>query len=798
MMQGGFNKMPPKRGRGGPFKKKMPPIESPAEVLSKLLKIPQSDIKAAIPYTVSAIDGRPTEGFCAVINEGTYLYENGKEVYSIENSEIKAFEFEDGFGCAMLNLVKTDGSYKTLCRSDMKKKDLYMGSASEFTMAATGHGTEFGSTKKVFSGRTFSGPSHGGPFGFGGPPHGGGKRPEGGKGAHGGRACPKCGRPYRPGTSKCISCDKSKGYLKWMFSMVKPFTPRLILAVVLFFAVTAINLITPMLNRIMVDDYINSKETITEFQGFFLVLLSILGVQIVVRLVGMLRSVITNGIGCSITEKLRETVFGKIQQLSVSAINRMTAGELMQRVTQDTMVIKNFISTEFSATIEQGLTFLGVIILLIVYDWKLALLIVLPAPVVMLFWRLFSKKMHRLYRRQWEFSSESRSILHDIFSGIRVVKAYGSEEKEIGKYDGVITKEKGIQIRNEKFFGRIHPFISFFMGFGEFFLMFYAGNKILGGEMTLGEMSQFSSYASMIYGPLRWMSNLPRQFIRVNNSISKIYDIMEDPDTLEKRRELEMPINGEITFEDVGFGYEKGNQVFEKINFTIKPGEMVGLVGRSGVGKSTLINLVMRMYDAEKGRILIDGNDIKDLSQTSLRSQIGVVLQETFLFSGTVYDNISYAKPGATKEEVISAAKAAGAHKFIIKMQDGYNTYIGEHGYTLSGGERQRIAIARALLRDPRILILDEATSALDNETEKEIQDALAVLAKDRTTIAIAHRLSTLRNCDRIIVMDSGTLAEIGSHNELMKMKGIYYGLVMAQRQMFRMKKETPEAAAEA
>ena len=331
------------------------------------------------------------------------------------------------------------------------------------------------------------------------------------------------------------------------------------------------------------------------------------------------------------------------------------------------------------------------------------------------------------------------------------------------------------------------------MGFGEFFLMFYAVNKILGGSMTLGEMSQFSSYASMIYGPLRWMSNLPRMVIRTNNSISKIYDVIEDADTLEKRRELDVNINGDITFENVGFGYQKGSQVFEGINFSIKRGEMIGLVGRSGVGKSTLINLVMRMYDTEKGRILIDGVDIKDISQNSLRSQIGVVLQETFLFSGTVYDNIAYAKPEATKEEVISAAKVAGAHKFIIKMQDGYNTYVGEHGYTLSGGERQRIAIARALLRDPRILILDEATSALDNETEKEIQDALAILAKDRTTIAIAHRLSTLRNCDRIIVLDSGTLAEIGTHNELMHQKGIYHGLVMAQRQMFRMKSESKE-----
>lgn len=783
------NKMDKKpKGFGRFFKKRTPPPPPCEEIIARTYKIPIQDIKAALPYTISK-DGKAVEGFCAVVGDHTLCLENGKEVLRLENSSIKSFEFEDGFGCAIFNAVMSDKSYISLCRSDMKKKSMYRSSASEFTKAATGHDTEFGSSKNLFVAKSYSGgftPQRGFGGGMGAPPPGGPR--QGGTGAHGGKSCPKCGRPYRPGSSKCISCDKSKGYLKWMLGIAKPFTPQLIFAVVLFFAVTAINLITPYLNRIMVDNYIKSKETVTDFEGFILVLLSLLGVNILVRLVGMGRSLITNGISCKITEKLRATVFDKIQQLSVAAINRMTAGELMQRVTHDSQVIKNFIASEFAAIIEQVLTFAGVIVMLILYDWRLALLIVLPAPFVMLFWRLFSKKIHRLYRKQWEFSAESRSILHDIFSGIRVVKSYGSEQKEIKKYDGVISNEKSIQIRNERFFGKVHPFLSFFMGFGEFFLMFYAGNQILNGSMSFGEMSQFSSYASMIYGPLRWMSNLPRMIIRTNNSISKIYDVIEDTDTLIKQKELDVEIKGEITFDKVGFGYEKGNQVFDDISFTIKPGEMVGLVGRSGVGKSTLINLVMRMYDTEKGRVLIDGIDLRDISQHSLRSQIGVVLQETFLFSGTVYDNIAYAKPNATKEEVISAAKVAGAHKFIIKMQDGYNTYIGEHGYTLSGGERQRIAIARALLRNPKILILDEATSSLDNETEKEIQDALAILAKDRTTIAIAHRLSTLRNCNRIIVLDSGKMAEIGTHSELMNMKGIYYGLVMAQRQMFRMK----------
>jgi ATP-binding cassette subfamily B protein len=281
---------------------------------------------------------------------------------------------------------------------------------------------------------------------------------------------------------------------------------------------------------------------------------------------------------------------------------------------------------------------------------------------------------------------------------------------------------------------------------------------------------------------------LPRMFMRMMVSLTRVYDIIDENVDIADGHEQKLEgIEGYIDINHIAFGYTAGEEVLRDIDLHVKPGEFIGLVGKSGVGKSTLINLVMRMYDVDEGSICIDGVDVRNISQESLRRQMGVVLQETFLFTGSIWQNLTYAKPNATREEVINAAKMAGAHEFIVRLPDGYNTYVGERGHTLSGGERQRIAIARALLHNPRILILDEATSALDTQTEKLIQDALASLSSGRTTIAIAHRLSTLRNATRLVVLNEGGVAEVGTHDELMAKEGIYYGLVMAQREMTKM-----------
>jgi ATP-binding cassette subfamily B protein len=305
---------------------------------------------------------------------------------------------------------------------------------------------------------------------------------------------------------------------------------------------------------------------------------------------------------------------------------------------------------------------------------------------------------------------------------------------------------------------------------------------VLAGEMSPGELYQFITYTSLLFQYISWMNRLPLQLAQLSACLDRVNDILDqDVQEQDENAVEDMRIKGEITFEHATFGYKSYQPILEDINVTVKPGEMIGIVGASGAGKSTLINLLMGLYEVDDGRLLVDGRDAKTIGKNCYHSQIGVVLQETFLFSGTILENIRFSKPDATYEEVIRAAKMANAHDFISETPNGYNTYVGEKGYSLSGGERQRIAIARAILTDPRLLILDEATASLDTESEYMIQKALARLTDGKTTFAIAHRLSTLKNADRIMVIDRHHIAEIGSHEELLAKKGIYYRLQMAQ-----------------
>lgn len=593
--------------------------------------------------------------------------------------------------------------------------------------------------------------------------------------------CEKCGRPFAEGISVCLFCYDQMGVLKRALMLLKPFAPKMITAQLFLTLSQILYLLVPLFSRMLIDDHLRT-QTGTAMQVIILA-----GAMFLARGLGELIYIISSRVynKCSIlySNHLRVLAYEKIQKLSLNSLAKRTPGDLIRRVMEDTGTVRNFISDAGRWAIEQMIVFVVVLIILLVTNWRLTLLVFLPVPLVAFALSRFRGFIRLRYEKQWRKNSKAHSILHDIIRGIRTVKSFGKEEMEIEKFAKATRELAQVSSDNEALWSLLFPTLLFFTGIGEFLILYFGGRSVLGGGLTLGVLIQFTMYIGYIYGPLRWLVSFPRWLADATTSMVKLFEIIdEEPEIIAVENPKNVPLEGKITFENVTFGYKSYEPVLKGIDIEIKPGEMIGLVGRSGAGKSTIINLLLRLYDPNQGRITINGVDIREISPEYLHENIGVVFQDTFLFHGTLYDNIAYGKEGATPEQVIAAAKIANAHDFIMQTSDGYNTIIGENGYTLSGGERQRIAIARAIIKNPSILILDEATSSLDVETKSIIQESLDRIVKGRTTIAIAHRLSTLKNADRLFVIDGGKIAEYGTHFELLKKKGIYYNLVMAQR----------------
>ena len=484
-------------------------------------------------------------------------------------------------------------------------------------------------------------------------------------------------------------------------------------------------------------------------------------------------------IGHRVTADFRIELFSHIQSLSLRFFQGRRVGEILSRMSSDITVIQNALVSIPVAVLRQTITLLGALAIIFYLNWKLTGLILLVLPPLMLFARIFGKRLRVLTEKVQDKIAQALVVLEEVASSIKIVKSYTRESYEKKRFENEIESafEQSIgKVRISSSFGPLILGLTFLVST---ILIWYGGQQVMQGTTTPGELAAFFLYALIMAGPIGTFVKIYTQLQETLGAIRRVNEIL---DTKPLVNSPENPVKltslkGHVCFSEVIFGYEDGTPVLNNISFDIHPGKTVALIGPSGAGKSTTVQLLLRFFDPQSGKIQIDGNDLKSLDLESYLSQVALVPQETLLFGGTIRENILYGKLDATDTEIIEASKSANAHEFIVEFSNGYDTLVGEKGTKLSGGERQRIAIARALLKNPKVLVLDEATSALDNQSEMLIQDALEKLMAGRTTFIIAHRLSTVHNADKIIVLDKGKVVESGTHKELMANEGLYHHL---------------------
>src|SRR6056297_80340 len=560
---------------------------------------------------------------------------------------------------------------------------------------------------------------------------------------------------------------------------MRPYLGELIGGLVCLILVGIIGLLIPWLFKFLIDDVLiaGNAAILNYIAGGAILLYFLKG------LFNYGQKYLISGLSQHVVVDMRKQLYSHLQKLSLSFFERQRTGDLMSRITNDVNVIQNSLINGLSNLVLQPIMIVGIVGFLLYIDWKLALVSFIIIPIITYAINKFGFKMKSISTKIQNEMSSVTNILQETLSAVRIVKAFNNEQKEIKKFseanDRTLKQNlKGVQIE-----ATITPIVELIISFGAAAFLWYGGHKVLRGEMTTGELITFIGYIGLLVSPINILSKSYSLMQKAIGASERIFKLLEvDEKVIEKEDAVEVDtIQGRVDFNKVSFSYKEGEKVLKDIDLTVRPGEMVALVGHSGAGKTTLLNLLPRFYDAEQGEILIDGVNIKDVKINSLRKQIGIVPQETVLFKGTIAENIAYGAEQKSIKEIEEAARKANAHQFIMDFDRGYQTEVGERGVSLSGGQKQRISIARTLLTDHKILILDEATSSLDLQSEALIQEALERLMKDRTTFIIAHRLSTVINADKIIVLESGNIVEKGKHKELYDKKGYYYNLYKSQ-----------------
>lgn len=606
------------------------------------------------------------------------------------------------------------------------------------------------------------------------------------------RVCPKCGRTLiRPG-AECIKCQSKGKIVSKLFKYVKPQGALLIVALVMSVMSTALALLPPSLTQRLVDDVLpNGKE-----KDLIFIVLTLLGSYIIGTLLNGFRGYMLRIAGDRIVRYMRNDVYEKAQHLPMKFYDKTSTGSVINRISGDTNNLQAFALRISQEIIVQLFMLVGIIIIMFLKDWKLSLLALCPVPIVVLGAKYFSRKIAPFYRRIWKRWAAVSSVLTDTIPCVRVVKSFAGEQRATEKFKKYNDEWYKVDTSSAKITNAFPALVSFVVTCGSLLIWGVGGTWAIKGfgGLTPGLLVAFLSYVSMFYGPVNFFAYLSDSYQGALSSAERVLDILDaEPEPDFGHGNCPEKIEGRIEFRNVNFSFDRAKKTLSDINLTIEPGDIVGIVGTTGSGKSTLINLLMRFYDNYDGEILLDGQNIKDIDMGYYRSKIGYVQQEPMMFSDTIFNNIAYGVPDAHIEQVINAADVANAHDFIILQPDGYDSMLGERGVGLSGGERQRISIARAVLKNPSILVFDEATASVDSETENQIQEAIERLIYGRTTIMIAHRLSTLRKANKIVVVDKGRIIECGSHDELMALKGKFYRLIQIQSMSEQVRQQKEE-----